>query len=131
MLDIFIFISSFYLLLISVLGYGFLFYKLSFRSITNINDQEFIYLGFYGLFLISLISFITSLLVPHNFIHNILLHAVGILYFIFFKSKSKIKYAKIIFLISLFVVAALLISKTHDDFPYYHLPFTRYLTENK
>ena len=34
-------------------------------------------------------------------------------------------------LISLITFSALLISKTHDDFSYYHLPFTKYLTEHK
>ena len=29
------------------------------------------------------------------------------------------------------MLSALLISKTHDDFSYYHLPFTKYLTEQK
>ena len=33
-----------------------------------------------------------------------------------------------IFFISVAVFSALLISKTHDDFSYYHLPFTKYLT---
>ena len=31
----------------------------------------------------------------------------------------------------MFTVSALLISKTNDDFSYYHLPFTKYLTEHK
>ena len=36
-----------------------------------------------------------------------------------------------LFIISIFVFSALLISKAHDDFSYYHLSFTKYLTENK
>jgi len=127
----FIFFVSFYLLLVSVLGYGLLFQTISFGSIRNLNSQKSIYIGFYGLFLITLISLITSLLVPHNFIHNILLHFLGILFFIFLKAENKNQFLKIIFLISFFIISALLISKTHDDFPYYHLPFTRYLTEHK
>ncbi len=74
---------------------------------------------------------ISSLFVPHNFIHNIILHIIGVLFFIFLKIKNKKDYSKSIFLISLFVLSALLISKTHDDFSYYHLPFTKYLTEHK
>ena len=69
-----IFFISFYLLLVSVLGYGLLFQKISLGSIRNLNSQKSIYIGFYGLFFITFISLITSLLVPHNFIHNILLH---------------------------------------------------------
>ncbi len=131
MINTIIFFSSFYLLLISVLGYGLIFQVLSFGSSKNMDDPNSIYIGFYGLFLITLISLVTSLLLPHNFIHNIILHSVGILFFIFFKAKNKREYLKIIFLISFFVLTALLISKTHDDFPYYHLPFTSYLTDQK
>ena len=131
MSDIIIFFSSFYILLISVVGYGILFQNLCFGVIKNMKDQNVIYLGFYGLFLLTFISLITSLFIPHNFIHNILLHLIGILLFVFIKVENKKTYLKIIFLISLVIISALLISKTHDDFSYYHLPFTKYLTEQK
>lgn len=131
MLNLFIFFLSFYLLLISVIGYGLIFKFMTFGPFKDMNDHESIYIGFYGLFFITLISLITSLVVPHNLIHNSLLHLFGILFFIFLKIENKKEYLKIIFLISFFVIIALLISKTHDDFSYYHLPFTRYLTEQK
>ena len=131
MSDIIIFFLTFYLLLISVVGYGILFQNLCYEHIKNISDQNEIYIGFYGLFFLTFISLISSLFVPHNFIHNIILHIIGVLLFIFLKIKNKKDYSKSIFLISLFVLSALLISKTHDDFSYYHLPFTKYLTENK
>ena len=131
MSNIIIFFLTFYILLISVIGYGILFQNLCFGTIKDMRDQKVIYTGFYGLFLITLISLITSLFISHNFIHNILLHLVGILSFIFLKVKNKKNYLKIIFLISLFTLSALLISKTHDDFSYYHFTFTKYLTEQK
>ena len=83
MLNIIIFFSSFILLLLSVVGYGLLFQFITFGSIKNLNDQRSIYVGFYGLFLITLISLITSLFLPHNYNHNILLHLIGVLSFIF------------------------------------------------
>ncbi|MBD1153416.1 hypothetical protein IDG80_02110 [Pelagibacterales bacterium SAG-MED24] len=131
MLNIVIFFLTFYILLISVLGYGIFFQNLFYGPIKDTKDEKIIYVGFYGLFLLTLISFISSLLVAHNFIHNILLHIVGVLFFVFLKVKNKKDYLRIIFLISLFTISALLISKTHDDFSYYHLPFTKYLTEHK
>ena len=67
----------------------------------------------------------------HNFTHNILLHSIGIFLFIFLEVKNKKNYLQIILLISLIIFSALLISKTHDDFSYYHLTFTKYLTEQK
>ena len=131
MSDIIIFFLTFYILLVSVVGYGILFQNLCYGHIKNMADQNEIYIGFYGLFLLTFISIISSLLVPHNFTHNIILHLIGILLFIFLKIKNKKDYSKMIFLISLFTISALLISKTHDDFSYYHLPFTKYLTEQK
>jgi hypothetical protein len=131
MSNIIIFFSAFYILLLSVVGYGMFFQNLCFGGIRNMNDPKVIYIGFYGLFAITLVSIISSLLVPHNFTHNILLHFTGVLFFIFTKIKNKKNYFKTIFLISIAVFSALLISKTHDDFSYYHLPFTKYLTEQK
>ena len=50
--------------------------------------------------------------------------------FFYFKIIKR-NYLKYILIISLLTFVALLISKTHDDFSYYHLPFTKYLTEQK
>ena len=131
MSNIVIFFLSFYILLISVIGYGILFQKLCFGSIKDMNDQKVVYTGFYGLFLLTFISLITSFFFSHNFTHNILLHSIGIFLFIFLEVKNKKNYLQIILLISLIIFSALLISKTHDDFSYYHLTFTKYLTEQK
>ena len=131
MSNIVIFFLSFYILLISIIGYGILFQKLCFGSIKDMNDQKVVYTGFYGLFLLTFISLITSFFLAHNFTHNILLHSIGIFLFIFLEVKNKKNYLQIILLISLIIFSALLISKTHDDFSYYHLTFTKYLTEQK
>ncbi len=131
MIDILIFFIFFYGLLVSVVGYGLLFQKICFSHINQFEERTIIYVGFYGLFLITIISLITSLFSSHNFIHNGLLHLIGILSLILIGFKDKKKYLKNLFFISIFTISALLISKTHDDFPYYHLPFTRYLAEQK
>ena len=81
MIDIVIFISAFYFCLFSVLGYGSISRILFFKNHTNTQDFS-IYIGFYGLLLITLISFITSLFLPHDFLHNIILNIVGIIFFI-------------------------------------------------
>ena len=131
MIDLLVFISYFYFILFSVIGYGIFFQNLCFKKIDKFNLQTPIYIGFFGLFFITLISVITSIFVSHNFLHNILLHLTGIIFFIYSKLENKKKYIRYVFFISLFVFSALLISKTNDDFSYYHLPFTKYLTENK
>ncbi len=131
MSNIVIFFLTFYILLISVIGYGILFQKLCFQPIKDMKDEKIIFIGFYGLFFLTFISLITSLFLSHNFIHNILLHLVGVLSFTFLRIKNKKNYLKIILTISFLIISALLISKTHDDFSYYHFTFTKYLTEQK
>ena len=131
MINLIIFTISFYLLLLSVIGYGILFQNLCLQKLDSLNNSKSIYLGFYGLFFITLISLITSLFIPHNFFHNILIHSLGIIFLIFIKVRDKKNYLKFISLISVLLFSALLISKGHDDLSYYHLPFTKYLTEQK
>lgn len=129
MTNILIFILSFYFLLFSTIGYGIFFNNLCFGKDKNFYERS-IFIGFYGLFSITFISLITSIFLAHTFIHNLFLHFLGILLLFFTKADNKLKYLKFITLISITVFSALLISKTHDDFSYYHLPFTKYLTEH-
>ena len=80
---------------------------------------------------ITLISLFTSIFIVHNFYHNIIIHTLGFFYFFFNFNKLNKVYLKYLFYISLLTISALIISKTNDDFSYYHLPFTKYLTEQK
>ena len=72
MLNIIIFLFAFYILLISVIGYGMLFQNLFLGNFQDMKDQKVIFTGFYGLLLLTFISLITSLFLAHNFTHNIL-----------------------------------------------------------
>ena len=82
-------IFIFYLLifLISTIGFGYLFSTIFFKDFRVLN---FGYQGIIGFFTICLISIITSFFFPHNFIHNTLLHLVGLVIFFwnFFKNKK-------------------------------------------
>ena len=131
MLELFSFVTIFYLILISVIGYGVFFQNIIIGRIKKIDDQKTIYLGFYGLLFLTFLSLVTSFFFKHGYTHNILTHLVGIFCFFYFKTNKKRNYLKYILIISLLTFVALLISKTHDDFSYYHLPFTKYLTEHK
>ncbi len=131
MINFFLFLLYFYLLLLSVIGYGFFFNNLCFERLNIQKGRSSIYIGFYGLFFLSFISLFTSLFFPHNYLHNIILHLIGVCLFFYLKVNYKDQYIKYIFVISIIVFSAVLISKTHDDFSYYHLPFTKFLTENK
>ena len=83
MIDFLIFIVFFYLSLLSVLGYGNIFKKIIFNKIDVESDIN-IYVGFYGLMFLTLISLFSSFFLEHNFYHNITLHIIGIFYFFFF-----------------------------------------------
>ena len=102
----------------------------NFLSKIKIEEELNIYIGFYGLTLITLFSLFSSFFVQHNFYHNIILHLIGIFYFYYSFLKKNINFYKHIFYISIFLIPLLLISKTHDDFSFYHYPFTKFLTEN-
>ena len=97
MFELIIFFFIFFFLLMSTIGFGFLFHNICFGSHLNLNEYNSIYIGFYGLFFLISISILTSLFFPHTFLHNILIHLFGIIFFIFSKIKNKKKYLKIIF----------------------------------
>lgn len=131
MTQLIIFITSFYLLLLSTLGFGLFFFNLCFNKLVNLENSNSIYIGFFGLFFLTLVSLASSLFVAHGFIHNIIIHLIGVILFIFISASNKKKFLNFIIIISILSFIAVLISKTHDDFSYYHFPFTKYLTEQK
>ena len=104
--------------------------------LSRILDKKFILefeYNFLGavLFLIVL-SFFTHFLFSHNYIHNLIFLICGLVFFIatIIKntklSKNYFKYYLLIFGILIF---GLMAAKSHDDFSYYHFPYTYYLTQ--
>ena len=129
MINFFIFIFSFYICLMSVFGYGNIFKKI-FLNRLKIYEETNIYLGFYGLMFMTLIALFSSFFVQHNFYHNVFFHLIGLIYFFNSSIKKNITFYKHIFFISILLLPLLFISKTHDDFSFYHYPFTKFLTEH-
>jgi hypothetical protein len=122
-LNLFLFIFFFILILFSILGYGF--YASSFLGIRNSNLSFGIF-GLLGIFFSTLLSYFTHLFFAHNIYHNLLFHLVGLILFYFFYSKNYILYKteiKKLFLIIVFFISCLFLSKNNEDFPYYHLPY--------
>ena len=118
----------FYFLIVNcTIGYGYLashLYKLENKYFNHG------YLGLLGVFTLIFISYITHFFVPHNYIHNVFLLTVGFISFIYFyKNQNKKDLIKINILFLILFISFLLI-KAHDDFPYYHFPYTYYLTQN-
>ena len=124
-----VFIFYYLLILISILGYGLFFLKI--LKIKN-NSNNFGYAGLFGIYILLVYSYLSNLIIAHSEIHNILIHLIGIILFIFLTKKNYLEYKKeIIFtsIVFLLVFCSLLQFKNHDDFPYYHFPYTYYLTQ--
>ena len=129
-MNIFIFIFYFYFFLISFVGYSFAFASLIKVDHKYVNNGLICFLGFV---IITLFSYFSIFFFKHGFLHNIILHSLGVILFFIFINNKIINNNLIINIltISLLVFIGLFISKTNDDFPYYHLPFTMILVENK
>jgi len=119
----------FFIIITSVVGYGLILDK--FIGKKNIS-QNFGYLGFLGLFSLTLYSYVSHLLFVHSQIHNFFIIIIGVIFFILNFKKKYQKKKNLIILLSTFILlfSGLLITKNHDDFSYYHFPYTYYLTQH-
>ena len=125
-----IFLISYFVIILSVVGYG-LFFQNVFGKSLNL-EFEYSFLG--GLFFLVSLSYATHFFVSHNYFHNLIIFITGLIFFSIFSLKKKEifkRYSKIVFLIFGILFIAFLTAKTHDDFPYYHFPYTYYLTQEK
>ena len=117
---------SYFIIIFSVIGYGGIFSKILEKKKINVN---FGYYGLFGLFILIIYAYLSHFFYSHSLLHNTLLISFGlILFLIYFKKNLK----EIIFCSSIFFIffIALIIFKTHDDFPYYHFGYSYYLTQN-
>ena len=128
-IDIFILFFLYFASILSTLGYGIYFQKKINISANNIC------LGYsllIGVFFLLIYSYFSNFFYAHNAYHNLILLFLGLSLFFFnyinrIFSKKNIKTFVIVFLL---IFISILISKSHDDFPYYHFPYTYYLTQN-
>ena len=125
------FLLYFYLILIvsSILGYGFLLSNFLNKNLLKYNLG---YIGILGLLFLVLVSYTTIFFTKHDYVHNIIIHFIGLVSFAFFFSKLKLNKDYILLIILIFFLSSsLFILKSHDDFSYYHLTYSLGLTENK
>ncbi len=122
-----IFIISYFLIVLSVVGHGVLAIKL---TKTNVSTEEVGFVGLTGIFFLILYSYITHFFISHGYLHNIIFIIIGLFSIYYFKSKILIK-KNFILLFSVFsiIFLAVIVFKTHDDFGYYHFPYTYYLNK--
>ena len=123
-----IFLLFYIIITASIIGYGLLFQNILKKSVAI--ELEYNLLG--GLLFLIFLSFLTHFFLNHGYIHNTIILIFGTSFFVFYFFKNKKifrRYFKYIFLIFGILTIALLAAKTHDDFPYYHFPYTYYLTQ--
>jgi hypothetical protein len=130
MLNHVIFILYLIIFLLSNIGYGYLFGNLFYKDLKSLNYG---YLGIIGFFFIIFISILSSFLSPHNYMHNLIVHSIGLLAFLlnFFINKNQnIIELKRLTLIFLVFGSGIYLFKNHDDFGYYHLTYALNLSQN-
>ena len=73
---------------------------------------------------------ITHFFIEHDYLHNIIFIIIGLLSVYYFRFKILTKKNLIfLFLIFSIIFVAFIIFKTHDDFGYYHFPYSHYLNK--
>jgi len=126
--NILIFTSFYILIIFSVIGYGLFFGKFVNKESTTYNLG---YSGLVGIFFLIIYSYISHFFISHGLLHNSILLIIGIFLSVAFIFKnSEKKFFLLILLVFLILYIGLIIFKTHDDFPYYHFPYSYYLTQN-
>ena len=129
MSNMLILIIYYFLILISILGYGLFFLGIFKKQVSSSNLG---YVGLFGIYILLIYSYASNFFLAHSEVHNVLLLIIGVSLFFFKISKNFLNYKKEFFLtifVFLLISSSLFLYKNHDDFPYYHFPYTYYLTQ--
>ncbi len=126
MYPIFILLLYYWLIIFSIIGYGFFFQKFLIKD----NSVDIGYIGIFGIFLLILISYISHFFIAHNQIFNSFIMISGLVNFYRNRNNDLIKKnVKLFTIIFSVLIIFILTAKNHDDFPYYHFPYTHLITE--
>ena len=126
-LNIFTLLAAYLFIIFSILGYGLFFEKLFFKQNKG---KDLGITGLLGIFFLILYSYISHFFTAHSILHNSILLFFGfVLFILFFKKISNKEYLLILLSLIIISFVSLLIFKTHDDFHYYHFPYSYYLTQ--
>lgn len=126
-----LFFFSYFLILASIIGYGYLFKSLLGK---NNNELEVGYIGIYGIFFITTYSYFSHLFIEHSKLHNSIILFLGLFLFGYYfikKIHDKLLKKDLILIVIIFCILfiSILIGKNHDDFSYYHFAYTYNLTQ--
>jgi len=114
----------YWLIIFSIIGYGVFFNKFFLRS----ESANLGFIGIYGIFSLLLISYLSSFFLPHTQIFNSAVLLFGLINFYINKTIFDKNLKKLLVIFG-FLIIFILVSKNHDDFRYYHFPYTHLLTE--
>ena len=122
-----LFVSSFFLVIFSCIGFG-----LFFNRFLNFNKNILCtgYYGLIGIFFLIIYSYVSHYFYPHTYTHNLILLILGLIFFFYFFKFNFSSNLLITIIVFSIILVGFIIFKTHDDFPYYHFPYTYYLTQN-
>ncbi len=127
-MNLIIFLSTYIIIITSVIGYGSVLHKVLNKRLNL--EFEYNFLG--AILFLIVLSFFTHFFFSHNYFHNGIIIIFGLTFFLITIIQNKgllNKYSKYFLLIFSILLFGLMISKTHDDFSYYHFPYTYYLTQ--
>ena len=126
--NLLIFFIFYSIIFSSVIGYGVWLGKFFNKQSTTINLG---YSGLIGVFFLIVYSYLSHIFISHDYFHNVILIILGLILFIL---NYRVFFNNRYFLLLIFIFITLFLSiilyKTHDDFSYYHFPYTWYLTQN-
>ena len=116
----------YFLLSFNIIGYGYLL-----STILKIDIKNFGILGLFGISFLILISYSTSIFFNHGYIFNSIVLFLGLAIFIYFVIKTKFIFSELFlhFLVFAILLIFILAGKNHDDFSYYHFPYSMILSE--
>ena len=124
MFSILILLFYYWIITFSIIGYGILFNQFFLKS----SEKDIGFIGINGIFILIFISYLTSFFLPHTELFNSILIIIGFLKFLT-NTKMIQKNFKDVIIIFTILIIFIFVSKNHDDFPYYHFPYTHLLTE--
>tara|TARA_Y100001970_G_scaffold42598_1_gene53068 strand:- start:9171 stop:10796 length:1626 start_codon:yes stop_codon:yes gene_type:complete len=120
------YIFYYFLLSFNIVGYGYLLSKF-----LSIETKNFGILGLFGISLLILISYLSSIFFRHGYFFNSIIFIFGIILFFYFIINTKIIISDIVIYFSVFLILLIFIlaGKNHDDFSYYHFPYSMIISE--
>ena len=121
-MSLIIYTFVFLIISLSIIGYGYILNS----TVLKIYKIDIGYLGLIGIFLLTILAYITNLIIPLTAQFNLIIHFLGIIFFLFFLKKNfkiqknYLKLFSFLLILSLFFIFT---AKTHDDFEYYHFAY--------